>query len=247
MGRELVQVVEVVGGDAAVEARAEALGGLGGVLGDVAGHLLGRQLSGLAAVSGDVVDVELLAPAGIPLRSAIDGRAGHGHGRRSQGNRLLEQTGGERLRGRGEAGRAAALGGRVQAQDGVEVDGASALELGYLGIGDPDEPAQLLGAHANESGQGTLDGDGGPTPQLGGERVPQHLRLGVVAGGAERLAEAGVVLLVAVPAAGPPAVGAASTLPVRVAGQHQAPLGLAGMDPAEAGGGVRSRTTADAR
>jgi hypothetical protein len=41
----------------------------------------------------------------------------------------------------------------------------------------------------------------------------------------------------AMPAAIPGAVRAASALPVGVAGQHQPPLGLAGVDPAEAGGG----------
>jgi hypothetical protein len=45
MGGQLVKAVQVVGvGQAAVQAGAEALGGLGRVLGDVAGHLLGRQL-----------------------------------------------------------------------------------------------------------------------------------------------------------------------------------------------------------
>jgi hypothetical protein len=82
MGRQVVQVVEVIGADAPVEAGAEALGGLGRVLGDVAGHLLSRQLPGLvAALAGDVVDVELGAPAGIPGRPAINRRAGHPDGR----------------------------------------------------------------------------------------------------------------------------------------------------------------------
>jgi hypothetical protein len=43
MRRQLVEAVEIVSSrQAAVEAAAEALGGLGRVLGDVAGHLLGR-------------------------------------------------------------------------------------------------------------------------------------------------------------------------------------------------------------
>jgi len=41
----------------------------------------------------------------------------------------------------------------------------------------------------------------------------------------------------AVPAAIPQAMWAPVPLTVRVTGQHQAPLGLAGVDPAEAGGG----------
>ena len=41
----------------------------------------------------------------------------------------------------------------------------------------------------------------------------------------------------ALPAASPPAMRAALALPVGVAGEHQQPLGLAGVDLAEAGGG----------
>jgi hypothetical protein len=48
-----------------------------GVLGDVAGHLLGRQLARLVVGAGDVAKVELLAPAGIPLRATgLQGWAG---------------------------------------------------------------------------------------------------------------------------------------------------------------------------
>jgi hypothetical protein len=133
--------------------------------------------------------------------------------------------------------------------DGVEVDRAASLELGHLGIGDPHELAQLIFLEADQPPKSTLDGDGGPPPQLGRERVPQHLRLGVVARGTERLAQARVVGVVAVPAAIPQAMRAAGTLPVRVAGQHQPPLGLAGVDLAEAGGGEgdeQPRVPADA-
>ena len=63
------------------------------------------------------------------------------------------------------------------------------------------------------------------------------LRLGVVAGGAERLPQPGILLVVAVPAASPVAVGAVGALPVGVAGQDKAPLGLAGVHPAEGGCG----------
>jgi hypothetical protein len=45
----------------------------------------------------------------------------------------------------GQAAGAAAGGGRVQADDGVEVDGAPLLELGHLGVGDPHQLAQLEG------------------------------------------------------------------------------------------------------
>ena len=161
------------------------------------------------------------------------GRAGHPDGRDRLPERLLEQGGGEGLGWWGQAAGAAAVGGRVQADDGVEVDRAASLELGHLGVGDPDQPPQLGLLEADQPAQGTLDGDGGPTPQLGRQRVPEHLRLGVVAGRAQRLAQARVVLVMAMPAAIPAAMRAAGTLPVGVAGQHQPPLGLARVDPAE--------------
>ena len=85
MGRQPVQVLQVISAEAPVEAGAEALGGLGGVLGDVPGDLLGRQLARLVVGASDVADVELLAPAGIPPRATgLQGRAGHPHSRDSQ-------------------------------------------------------------------------------------------------------------------------------------------------------------------
>jgi hypothetical protein len=85
-----------------------------GVLGDVAGHLLGRQLALLVVVAGDVADVELLTPAGIAARLVIEARTGNADGRDRQAQGLLEQGGRERLGGWGQAARAAALGGRVR-------------------------------------------------------------------------------------------------------------------------------------
>jgi hypothetical protein len=117
------------------------------------------------------------------------------------------------------------------------VDGAAALELGHLGIADADHLAQLALVQVDQAAQGTLHSDGGPPPQLRGQGIPQHLGLRVVAARAERLPQPRVVLLVPMPAAGPGAVGAAGALPMRVTGQHQPALGLAGVDPAEAGGG----------
>jgi hypothetical protein len=119
----------------------------------------------------------------------------------------------------------------------MEVDGAAALELGHLRVAHADKTAQLGLLEADQAAQGTLQGDGGPSPQLRGQGVPQHLRAGVVAGGAERLAQPRIILVVAVPAAIPLTMRTASTLAVRVTGQHEATLGLAGVDAAEAGGG----------
>src|SRR5215211_4309210 len=212
MGRELVEAVQVVGAEAAVQAAAEALGGFGRVLGDVAGHLLSRQLPGPVIPRGDVADVELLTPAGIPLRPVVQGWAGHPDGRDRRLQGVLEQVGAERLRWWQETGRASAVGRRVQADDGVEVDRPASLELSHLGIGDPDQTAQLPLLEADQSAEGTLDGDGGPSPQLGGERVPEHLRLTVVAGRAERLPKPRVVLGMPMPAAIPHTMGTAGTL-----------------------------------
>src|SRR5829696_4676868 len=52
-----------------------------GVLGDVPSDLLGRQLARLLTVLGDVVNVELLPPAGIPAWPVVQGRARHPHSR----------------------------------------------------------------------------------------------------------------------------------------------------------------------
>jgi hypothetical protein len=130
--RRQLQPPQVVLGQASVQGGGEALGGLGGVLGDLAGHQLSRKLLGLVITAGDVAHVELLAPPRIPARSIIEGWAGHppsGHGL-PQGP--LEEDSGEGLGWWGQAAGAAAFGGGVQAQDGVEVDRAAALELGDL-------------------------------------------------------------------------------------------------------------------
>jgi len=91
MCRQLVQVLQILGSDTPVEDGAEALGGLGRVLGDVPGHLLGRQFPGITVGTGDVVDVQLRAPAGIPLRPTIDRWARHPDHSHRLPQRLLEQ------------------------------------------------------------------------------------------------------------------------------------------------------------
>jgi hypothetical protein len=99
MGRQPVKAVNVVAGQASVQPAAKALGGLGRVLGDVPGDLLGRQLPSLVVVvAGEVVDVELLAPAGVPLRLTAYRRAGHGDSRDRLFEGVLEQLSVERLR-----------------------------------------------------------------------------------------------------------------------------------------------------
>jgi hypothetical protein len=119
----------------------------------------------------------------------------------------------------------------------VEVNRAPSLEFGHLRIRHADHPPEPGLIQADLTGQGTLDGDGRPPPELGGKRIPEDLRRGVIAGRAERLPQPWIILVVAMPAAIPRAMPAAGTLPVGVTGQHQAALGLAGVDPAEAGRG----------
>src|SRR5215211_855207 len=116
MRRQPIQALQVVNvGEASVEAGAEALGGLGCVLGDVAGHLLSRQLPRLVVtLAGDVADVELLAPLGVPPGFAVLAGARHPHSRDGLLQRLLENGGGEALRRWSQAAWTAALGGRVQ-------------------------------------------------------------------------------------------------------------------------------------
>jgi hypothetical protein len=95
-------------------------------------------------------------------------------------------------------------------------------------------PAPQLGlSQPGELWQGPVDIDGGPRPQPTGQGVPQHLSASLVAASTQRLPQPGVVEVVALPAADPAAVRAALTLPEGMAGVHQPPLGLAGVDLAE--------------
>ena len=122
----------------------------------------------------------------------------------------------------------------VEAEDGVEVDQAAALELGHLGVGQLDPHAVGLG----ELVEAAADADDGAAPQLGGVGVPHDRGRVVVAVGAQRLAEAGVVVFVPLPAGDPPPVRAvAGFAPGAAAGDLAARGDDAGVDRAEGGGG----------
>src|SRR4029450_1482430 len=97
-------------------------------------------------------------------------------------------------------------------------------DLANFGVRDTHQSPQLPLLEADQPTDGTLDGDRGPPPQLRSQGVPQHLRLGVVAGGTQGLPQPRIVLAMAVPAAIPQPVRTASALPAWMAGQHQAPL-----------------------
>jgi hypothetical protein len=161
-GLEVVQVV--IGVDAAVQAD-QGLGALGGVLGDIGGDRLGRQLG---PILGDVADVELLAPAGQPLRLLLDRRIWHGHGDGGQPHGLGQQLGGEPLGWWRHVLRVVSRWCGVQADDGVEVDRAAGLVLGHLGVADPHQPLHLGLADAQQMSEGAVDGHAqGAPPQLG--------------------------------------------------------------------------------
>ena len=87
---EHVQVVRLGLAQAMVEGDAEGLGGLGCVLGDVAGDLLLGQLP--ATVGADVAHIQLLTPAGNQGHALVlvNNGAGHGHGGSSPADGPLE-------------------------------------------------------------------------------------------------------------------------------------------------------------
>jgi hypothetical protein len=88
-----IQLLQLPLGEAVVEGDAQGLGGLGRVLGDVAGDLLGAQLLVVAGL-GDVADVELLASASEQGHTwVIQVRAGHGHGGGGLADGLTRSTG----------------------------------------------------------------------------------------------------------------------------------------------------------
>ena len=131
------------------------------------------------------------------------------------------------------------LAGRVEADDGVEVDDAACLvfgdldepdaELGAQGfLGDPGQPGQVAGQVGDE-----------PAPQVTRVGVEQHGGFVVVAVGAHRLAEPGVSLDVPGRAGDVAAVRAAPCAGVAAgsAGQDGLAAHPAGVDRAEGGGG----------
>jgi hypothetical protein len=141
MGRH-IQTFKLNFTDTVVEGDTQSLGALGRVFGHIAGDLLGAQLP-LVAGLGDVAHVELLTPAGSQRHALVlllDHRAGHGHRGGGPPHGGLEEVGREPARWRHHTGRAGAVGGGVQADDGVEVDRAALLVLGHLGKGDPHQP-----------------------------------------------------------------------------------------------------------
>jgi hypothetical protein len=122
----------------------------------------------------------------------------------------------------------------VEAEDGVEVDQPTALELANLGIRQLDPGAMGLGELVQLAAKPY---DGSP-PQLGCMGVPHDGGLIVVAVWAQRPAQAGVGFPVPLAAGKPPAMGAVVRLPPWPAAGDPATVGGdAGVDRAEGGGG----------
>jgi hypothetical protein len=100
-----------------------------GVLGDVAGHLLGRQLPRLL-VAGDVADVELLTPAGIAVRLTLDRWARHADSGHRLPDGALEDGGRDTLWRWGQTLRATARSWTAEDGSGRSVVEVVAEELG---------------------------------------------------------------------------------------------------------------------
>jgi hypothetical protein len=138
--RECVQLHGVV--DAPVQRRAEGFGALGGVLGDVGSHRLGRQLPGPGR--RDRTDIKLSAPAHYEGHGLVLDELGHRHRDPlgSEPHGLGQQLGREeRWRWRRRGGVVLERGG-VQADHRVEVDRTPSLVLGHLAEAHPDHPVK---------------------------------------------------------------------------------------------------------
>ena len=98
--------------------------------------------------------------------------------------------------------------GPVDSDDRVEVHDPAALELGDLGVADPELSAERGLADAEAGGQPSPQGDHEAPPQLRGPPVERDRGQVVVAVGADRFAEFGVVVLVGSVAGPSPAMGA---------------------------------------
>ena len=174
------QVGEPIGrGDAAIQS-AGAFGGLGRVLGHVA-----RDLGvGHVAAGRDWPQIELASPGQRAGRKPRRGGRGDADGMGGLVNGGSKQSeGGPGRRGVGWPGRA------VEPDDGVEVDDATMLVFGDLGVGDPELRGEGLAGEPGLAGQLPAQGDGEATPQFRGAGVEQHRPGVVVAARAQRFAE----------------------------------------------------------
>jgi hypothetical protein len=200
-------MVRVVG-DAGV------FGGLGSVLGEVAGDLFGRQVPvGIVDTSGGPhwSGVELASERKGPGRVVgVDAGFGQPHGPGRGADQVGQLVGGDGCGGGCEPVDGA---GAVEADQGVEVDHAAQLVLGDLGVLHRGDLAQSDGRHGEGPGDQAAQGDGEPAPQVRCPPLPHHVRGVVVAVPAEWLPQPWVVLGMGDVAGGWPAVRASRSAP----------------------------------
>ncbi len=163
---------------------------LGGVLGQVAGDLLGPQSAvGIvgAAVAADRAGVELAAEGQEPCRVAgVDAGDGQAH-RSGGGSDQVGQAGGV---DRGGGGREPVGGaGSVEPDQGVEVDRAAHLVLRDLGVLHRRHLGQPVRRHLQLLGDEPVQGDREPAPQVRCPPLPHQMRAVVVALAADGLPE----------------------------------------------------------
>ena len=130
----------------------------------------------------------------------------------------------------------------------MEVDHATALVFGHLGVGDPQLGCQGLVRQSGPAGEGAAQGDGEAAPQFGGAGVEQDRAGVVVAVRAQRLTEPGVVAGVSVGAGHAPAMGAGLGAAAGAAAQELAVFLPVEVDGAEGGcgqGGEHARVGGD--
>ena len=109
-------------------------GGFGGVFGEVAGD---HPVSDVRVTDADVSDVELLAPGYRPAGRVLGMRCGGESDAASGGaDGVVEVGDGDAGRWRDDRGRVVRV-NTVEADEGVEVDGAAGLEFGGFAVGYP--------------------------------------------------------------------------------------------------------------
>jgi hypothetical protein len=168
----------------AVESSRGRFGALGGVLGDVGGDgPFGEFLAVVEVGGSDGADVELTAE-GEGVGASVDDRSVDADLGRGGGDGAGEEFGGGPGRGRGGG-----VAGAVEADDGVEVDGAALLVLGDLGEGDTGVVAEVALGESGALGDLPAQVDREAPPENARVRVPQDGRVVVVGVGVEGRAE----------------------------------------------------------
>ena len=191
-----------------------ALGALGGVLRQVRHDRPVGHLSISAQLQRS--NVELLTPADPPARRPLVVPVG-GEGRCRRSVYRVDQVA-EDDAGRRDDPVAVGWIGSVEPEQCVQMHDAAPLELGDLGVREPDRGAVV----SCDAGQLAAQTDDGPTPQLADVRVPHDLPGVVVAVQAERQPEDALVLVVIPGTAQVPPVRAWRRLPPGPARQHSA-------------------------